>query len=77
MDDNTRIVLLALMTLISAVVTPIVVVYVGRVQSKKIGIVEKKLDENHALTNGHLTNLLQTTKDLATATEKAKHTDKK
>lgn len=83
MDDNTTKVLMAIIALVSAVVTPIVLVYVTRKQNEKIDanqvqitgkvdVVEKKLDENHRLTNGHMTTLLETTKDLATAQEKAR-----
>jgi len=72
MDANTKDVLMALIALISAVVTPVIVVYVNSRTNKKVEIIETKLDENHRLTNGHMTQLLQTTKDLATATEKAR-----
>lgn len=40
---------------------------------EKMDVVEKKLDENHVLVNGHMTKLLETTSALATATEKAKN----
>lgn len=72
MDANTRDVLLSLIALISAVVTPLIVLYVSIKQGKKLNTVENKLDENHKLVNGHLSALLQTTKDLATATERAR-----
>lgn len=72
MDGNTKDVLMAVIALISAVVTPLVVVYVNNRTNKKIVTIENKLDENHKLTNGHMTALLQTTKDLATAQEKAR-----
>lgn len=72
MDDNTTKVLMAVIALISAVVTPIVLVYVTKKQNEKIDVVEKKLDENHRLTNGHMAALLETTKQLATAQEKAR-----
>lgn len=74
---------MAIIALVSAVVTPLVLVYVTRKQNEKIDanqvqitgkvdVVEKKLDDNHRLTNGHMTTLLQTTKDLATANEKVR-----
>lgn len=72
MDENTRDVLLSVIALISAVVTPIVVVYVNRQTMKKVHVIEGKLDENHKLVNGHLAALIQTTKDLATANERAR-----
>lgn len=46
------------------------------VVKEKVEIVEKKLDDNHKQQNGNLTKLLETTTQLATAKEKAKHTDK-
>lgn len=83
MDDNTTKVIMAIIALVSAVVTPLVLVYVTRKQNEKIDanqvqitskvdIVEKKLDENHQLTNGHMTKLLETTAELATANEKVR-----
>jgi hypothetical protein len=75
MDANTKDVLMALIALISAIVTPLIVLYVNQKQVKKINIIENKLDENHKLTNGHMTALLETTKQLATATEKARAED--
>lgn len=72
MDANTKDVLMALIALISAVVTPLIVVYVNQKQIKKLNTVETKLDENHRLTNGHMQKLLETTASLATATEKAR-----
>lgn len=45
--------------------------------TSKVNTVEKKLDENHKQQNGNLTKLLETTKQLATATEKAKHEPEK
>lgn len=77
MDDNTTKVVMAVIALISAIVTPLVVVIATRMQNKKIDVIENKLDENHRLTNGHMTTLLKTTKDLATMTEKNKHSEKK
>jgi len=70
MDDNTREVLIALLALISAVVTPMVVVYVNNRTNKKI-------DGYHKEVNGNMSKLIETTKELATATEKAKHQGKK
>lgn len=72
MDENTRDVLLSLIALISAVVTPLIVVYVNRLTMKKVHVIEGKLDENHKLVNGHLSALIQTTKELATANERAR-----
>jgi hypothetical protein len=85
MDDNTHDVLMAVVTLISAIVTPLILVYVTRKQNEKIdankkGIdkVVEKVDEYHKEVNGNMSKLLETTKELATATEKAKHeSDKK
>lgn len=87
MDENLKEVLLAVIALISAVVTPIVLVYVTRKQNEKIDanqvqitgkvdVVEKKLDESHKQMNGNLDKLIKSTADLATLTEKSKHTDK-
>lgn len=73
MDGNTKDVLMAIIALVSAVVTPFIVLYVNKRQLEKIDTVEKKLDENHKLTNGHMSTLLETTKQLATANEKARH----
>lgn len=72
MDANTKDVLMAVIALISAVVTPLVVVYVGKMNAKKV-------DDYHKEVNGKMGMLLETTKDLATATEKAraKSEDKK
>lgn len=72
MDANTKDVLMALIALISAVVTPLIVLYVNNKTIKKLSTVEGKLDENHRLTNGHMAKLIETTKELATATEKAR-----
>ena len=40
---------------------------------KKVGVVETKLDESHKQMNGNLSKLIETTKELATEKEKAKH----
>jgi len=72
MDANTKDVLMALIALISAVVTPIVVVYVAKQQSNKMNSVATKVDEYHKAVNGNMEKLLETTKDLATAQEKAR-----
>lgn len=56
---------MALITLISAIVTPIVVVYVSKQTNKKV-------DEYHKEVNGKMGQLLETTKELATAQEKAR-----
>jgi hypothetical protein len=65
MDANTKDVLMAVIALISAIVTPVVVVYVNRQTNKKV-------DEYHKEVNGKMGQLLETTKDLATANEKAR-----
>jgi hypothetical protein len=79
MDDNTHDVLMAVVTLISAIVTPLILVYVTRKQNEKIdankaGIekVVEKVDEYHKEVNGNMSKLLETTKELATAQEKAR-----
>lgn len=79
MDDNTTKVLMALISLISAVVTPLVVVFVNRKTNKKVDancrkleVVEDKLDESHKQMNGNLDKLIKTTAELATAQEKAR-----
>ena len=83
MDANTAGVLNSLLNIVSIVVTALMLVYVARSNKKmntvesKVDVVEKKLDENHKQQNGNLTKLLETTKELATLTEKSKHTDKK
>jgi hypothetical protein len=66
MDDNTTKVLMAVIALVSAVITPLVVVWVGKMQAKKI-------DDYHKEVNGKMGLLLETTKDLATAAEKARN----
>jgi hypothetical protein len=77
MDDNLKEVLMSLIALISAIVTPIVVVYVNSKTNKKMDVVEKKLDESHRQMNGNLDKLIKSTEDLATLREKNKHQDKK
>ena len=79
MDDNTHDVLMAVITLISAVVTPLIVVYVSRKQSAKIeankaGIdhVVDRVDGYHKEVNGNMAKLLETTRQLAVAQEKAR-----
>lgn len=77
MDDNTKEVVMAVIALISAIVTPVVLVIVTRLQNKKIDSNHaetiEKVEVYHKEVNGNMENLLKTTKDLATATEKAKH----
>lgn len=79
MDSNTKDVLLAVIEIISAIVTALMIVYVARSNKKidsvntKVDVVEKKLDENHTQQNGNLNKLLETTKQLATAQEKARN----
>lgn len=77
MDANTRDVLMSVIALISAVVTPLVVVYVNRQTNKKVDVIENKLDESHKQMNGNLDKLIKSTADLATLTEKNKHIDSK
>lgn len=88
MDDNTTKVIMAIIALVSAVVTPLVLVYVTRKQNEKIDsnqaeitgkvdVVEKKLDESHKQMNGNLDKLIKSTADLATLKEKNKHVDTK
>lgn len=77
MDDNTTKVLLAIIALISALVTPIVVVFVANKTNKKVAVIETKLDESHRQMNGNLDKLIKSTKDLATLQEKNKHSDTK
>jgi len=76
MDDNTTKVVMAIIALVSAVVTPLVLVIVTRMQNNKIDknqveIVEK-VDVYHKEVNGNMAKLLKTTADLATAQEKAR-----
>lgn len=86
MDANTKDVLDGIIRIAEIIVTAVMVVYVSRNNAKintvkaevqttkaKVSVVEEKLDENHKLINGHLSNLLETTKELATEKEKAKH----
>lgn len=77
MDSNTKDVLMAIIALISAVVTPLIVLYVNQKQMKKINAVECKVEDNHKLINGHMTALIETTKQLAIAQEKARAENEK
>jgi hypothetical protein len=77
MDANTKDVLMALIALISAIVTPLVVVYVARQQANKMNTIKDKVDEYHKEVNGKMGQLLETTKDLATANEKARAKEEK
>jgi ABC-type bacteriocin/lantibiotic exporter with double-glycine peptidase domain len=70
MDANTKDVLMALIALISAIVTPIVVVYVGKINAKKV-------DDYHKEVNGKMGLLLETTKQLATEKARADEEDAK
>lgn len=59
----------------TTVVTPIIAYIIKRSEKRladKVAVIETKLDENHKLTNGHMTTLLETTKELATAQEKVR-----
>ena len=73
MDANTKDVLMALIALISAVVTPLIVVYVGRQNYNKVNGLTTKVDEYHKAVNGNMEKLLNTTAELATANEKARN----
>lgn len=84
MDDNTTKVLMAIISLISAVITPIVVVYVTKKQNEKIDSnqvaltanqnqIKATVEEYHKEVNGNMGKLLKTTEELATANEKARH----
>jgi len=75
MDANTKDVLMALIALISAIVTPLIVLYVNHKQGQKLNSMNDKVEGYHKEVNGNMQNLLQTTKDLATATEKARASD--
>lgn len=83
MDDNTTKVVMAIIALISAVVTPLVLVIVTKMQNKQIaknqtetkaeiGVVKEDVKEYRKEVNGHMTKLLQTTGELATANEKVR-----
>jgi len=76
MDANTRDVLMAIITM---VITPLVVLYINRKQAKRIDdvkvevqAVKSNVEEYHKAVNGNMEKLLETTKDLATAKEKAR-----
>ena len=76
MDANTRDVLMALITM---VITPLVVLYISRKQAKRIEAVKTEVqsvktnvEEYHKAVNGNMEKLLNTTAQLATATEKAR-----
>lgn len=72
MDENTKEVLMAVIALISAIVTPIIVLYVNQKQIKKLDKVEGKVDEYHRSVNGNMEKLLKTREELATANEKVR-----
>lgn len=83
MDDNTTKVVMAVIALVSAVVTPLVLVIVTRMQNKLITnnqaetktalvAVTEKVEVYHKEVNGHMSKLLDTTKELATAQEKVR-----
>ena len=76
MDSNTRDVL---MVIINLVIVPLVVFYINWKQSKRIEAVKTEVqsvksgvEEYHKAVNGNMEKLLQTTKELATAQEKAR-----
>lgn len=86
MDDNTTKVLMSLIALISAVVTPLILLYVTKKQNEKIDSnqqvltknqnqITEKVDEYHKAVNGNMEKLLKTTEELATAKEKARNVD--
>lgn len=76
MDANTRDVLMALIT---AIITPLVILYVSKRQVKKvedkIGGLEAKVEVYHKEVNGGFAKLLETTAELATVKEKKKGDD--
>lgn len=79
---NTNELILGIATLFfSAIVTPLMIYIVNRMQSKKVDTVERKLDENFKQANGHFTKLLRTTNKLAKEEgkqeEKARQTRKR
>ena len=81
MDANTRDVLMALITM---VITPLVVLYISRKQAKRIDdvktevqTVKTNVEEYHKAVNGNMEKLLETTKELATAQEKARNEKQK
>lgn len=84
MDANTKDVLMAIIALISAIVTPLILLYVTKKQNEKIDSnqvalttnqqqITAKVDEYHKEVNGNMAKLLKTTEELATANEKARH----
>lgn len=83
MDANTKDVLMAVIALISAVVTPLIVLYVTKKQNEKIDSnqvaltanqnqITAKVEEYHKEVNGNMGKLLKTTEELATANEKVR-----
>lgn len=83
MDANTKDVLMAIIALISAVVTPLILLYVTKKQNEKIdnnqialtanqNQITAKVEEYHKEVNGHMTQLLKTREDLGAANEKVR-----
>lgn len=83
MDANTKDVLMAIIALISAVVTPLILLYVTKKQNEKIDNnqvaltanqtqIAAKVEEYHKEVNGHMTQLLKTREDLGAANEKVR-----
>lgn len=83
MDANTKDVLMAVIALISAVVTPLILLYVTKKQNEKIDSnqlalttnqsqITAKVEEYHKEVNGNMSKLLKTTEELATANEKVR-----
>ena len=78
MDDNTKDILMAIIEIISVIVTALMLIRVNRSNVKiddvknDVHTVHTKVDEYRKEINGHMTALLETTKDLATAKEKAR-----
>lgn len=78
MDPNTATVLNSVLDIISIIVTGIMVVYVARNNKKvdavksDVSTVNSKVEEYHKEVNGKMGLLLETTKQLATANEKAR-----
>lgn len=88
MDDNTTKVIMAIIALISAVVTPLVLVIVTKMQNKQIatnqvetkaaiGGIQEKVEVYHKEVNGNMSKLIDTTRELATAREKVRASEDK
>lgn len=71
MDANTAAVLNSILNIVSIVVTALMLVYVAK-SNKKINAVQEKVEGYHKEVNGKMGELLETTRQLATAQEKAR-----